>query len=320
MSGSTAPSLPPAASPAVPSRHRRSLGQRVRERFIELFLAFSGVLSILISLGIALVLLKGSVDFFRAPEVSVREFLTGTEWSAGFQNARYGVLPLLLGTFLVAAIAAAVALPLGLLTAVFLSEYATPRLRGLVKPTLEVLAGIPTVVYGFFALTTVTPFLATFIPGLNQPTNQIAGGIVVGIMCLPMVASLSEDALRSVPRALREGAYALGANQAEVSLRVVVPAALSGITASFILALSRAVGETMAVSLACGEKPEFTLDPRRGLATMTAFIAGIAKGDVRVGTTDFNSLFAVAGTLFLMTLALNLAAQRLLRRYRQAAP
>jgi phosphate transport system permease protein len=223
---------------------------------------------------------------------------------------------------MVAVIAAAIALPVGLLTAVYLSEYASPRVRNYAKPTLELLAGIPTVVYGFFAVTVVTPFLAGFIPGLGNPYNQLSGGIVVSIMIIPMVASLSEDALRAVPRSLRDGAYALGANKFEVSAKVVIPAALSGITASFLLAISRAVGETMAVSLACGDTslplrfPE-SLDPRVGAATMTSFIVRIAKGDIEHGSTDFNSLFAVAGMLFFITLAMNIVAQRVLRRYRQ---
>lgn len=182
---------------------------------------------------------------------------------------------------------------------------------------MELLAGIPTVVYGFLAISTITPLLALVIPGLNQPYNQLAGGIVVGIMIIPMVASLSEDALRSVPQALRDGAFALGATKAETSLKVVVPAALSGITASFILAISRAIGETMAVSLACGEMARFTLDPREGAMTMTGFIVHMSKGDVPYGTNDFNSLFAVACLLFFITLAMNIFAQKFLRRYRQ---
>jgi phosphate transport system permease protein len=308
----------PANQPTRAPRGRlNTVGQRFREKLIELYLAGSGLLSVAITLAIAAVVVYGSVQFFLAPEVSVWYFLTGDEWSAGFRGAKYGILPLVAGTLTVAVVAALVALPLGLLTAIYLSEYASPRLRKVVKPVLEILAGIPTVVYGFFALTTITPFLATFIPGLNEPTNQLAGGIVVGIMILPMVASLSEDAIRAVPRSLREGAYALGANQFEVSVRVVVPAALSGITASFLLAVSRAVGETMAVSLACGDKPVLTLDPREGFATMTSFIARIAQGDVQHGTTDFNSLFAVAGTLFAITLSMNVFAQWMLKRYRQ---
>ena len=306
----------PAAPPAPRSRRNPAL-QRFWEALIEGYLAGAGMLSIAITLAIVLVVAYGSVQFFRSPAVSAWYFFTGTEWSAGFQGARYGILPLVTATLWVAVIAAALALPIGLLTAVYLSEYATPRLRQVVKPALEILAGIPTVVYGFFALTTVTPFLDRFIPDLGDPTNLISGGVVVGIMILPMVASLSEDAIRAVPRSLREGAYALGATQYEVSTRVVVPAALSGITASFILAISRAVGETMAVSLACGGNIEFTLDPRRGAATMTGFIAGIAKGDIERNSTDFNSLFAVAGVLFVLTLSMNVFAQWVLKRYRQ---
>jgi phosphate transport system permease protein len=309
----TSPS--PAAVPR--SRLLPLPGKRSVERVIEFSLLCCGVLSIGITIAIATVVLVGSVQFFLDPGVSVWYFLTGEEWSAGFSNPRYGILPLLTGTVMVAFIAGLVALPLGLTTAIYLSEYASSRTRSLVKPTLELLAGIPSVVYGYFALTTVTPFLATFIPGLNEPTNQLSGGIVVGIMILPLVASLSEDAIRAVPRALREGSYALGANQFETSVRVVTPAALSGITASFILALSRAIGETMAVSLACGDKPVLTLDPREGIATMTSFIVRIAQGDVQHGSRDFNSLFAVAAVLFFMTLFMNVFAQWILGRYRQ---
>jgi phosphate transport system permease protein len=249
-------------------------------------------------------------------KVSVGYFVTGKEWSATFRRAKYGILPLLAGTVMVALIAAVIALPIGLATAIYLSEYAAPRIRGFVKPTLELLAGIPTVVYGYFAVTTITPFLQMLIPGIEQ-SNQLAGGIVVGIMIIPTVASLSEDSLRAVPRALRDGSYALGANQFETSVKVVVPAALSGIIASFILGISRAIGETMAVSLACGGLAKFTLDPREGVATMTSFIATIAKGDIEHGSTDFNSLFAVAGMLFFMTLLMNIFAQWILARYRQ---
>lgn len=292
-------------------------GQRAREAVIEKFLLFCGLLSIAVTAAIAFVVVAGSVQFFLDDKVSLTYFLTGTEWSAGFGGAKYGVLPLVVGTLMVAVIAAVIALPLGLTTAIYLSEYATPRVRGIAKPALEVLAGIPTVVYGYFAVTTVTPFLALFIPGLDQTHNQLAGGVVVGIMILPMVASLSEDAIRAVPRSLREASYALGANKFETSTRVVVPAALSGIFASFILALSRAVGETMAVSLAVGNKPMLSLDPREGIATMTSFIVRIAQGDVQHGSTDFNSLFAVAGVLFVMTLTMNIVAQWIVRRYRQ---
>jgi phosphate transport system permease protein len=247
----------------------------------------------------------------------VAYFFTGTEWTANIHPHKYGILALLTGTLMVALIAALLALPIGLITAIYLSEYAAPRVRSIAKPALEILAGIPTVVYGFFAIAVVTPFLAQWIPGLDNNNNLLSGGIVVGIMIIPMVASLSEDALRAVPRSLRDGAFALGANKYETSVKVVLPAALSGVIASFILAISRAIGETMAVTLACGSRPVLQLDPRQGAATMTSFIAQVAQGDTPRDTTVFNSLFAVAATLFFMTLLMNVLAQRVLRRFRQ---
>ena len=298
-------------------RKPRSAFQKLVERGVELGLLGSGLLSIAITVTIALVVFKGSFDFFRDSKVSIYYFFTGEEWSAGYRDAKYGVLPLMAGTVMVAVIGAAIALPIGLTTAIYLSEYASPRVRSVAKPTLELLAGIPTVVYGYFAITAVTPFLALFVPGLEEPYNQLSGGIVVGIMTLPMVASLSEDALRAVPSSLRHASLALGANKFETSVRVVVPAALSGVLASFVLAVSRAVGETMAVSIATGEKAKLTWDPREGIATMTGFIVRIAKGDVPHGSADFNSLFAVAAILFLMTLGMNIFAQWMLSRYRQ---
>jgi phosphate transport system permease protein len=301
--------------------------QKLREGLIEWALLACGLLSIAITLTIAGVIFFGSFEFFtmengqwmtgRAMLDRVVYFLTGSEWTAVFSDPRYGILPLLTATVLCALIAAFLAIPIGVMTAIFLSEYATPRVRSVAKPTLELLAGIPTVVYGFFALTVVTPALSYVIPGLSNPYNLLAGGIVVGIMIIPMVASLSEDALRAVPRSLRDGAIALGANKFETSVKVVLPAALSGVMASFLLALSRAVGETMAVALAAGETARLTLDPRQGAMTMTSFIVHVANGDVEHGTTDYNSLFAVAGALFFMTLFMNVAARRILRRYRQ---
>jgi phosphate transport system permease protein len=298
-------------------RTPQSFSRRLGERLISFALLGCGLLSIAVTLAIAVVVLYGTIKFFADPNVSVTYFFFGTEWSAGFEEAKYGVLPLVAGTALVTMIAALIAIPIGLITAIYLSEYSGPRLRGIVKPTLELLAGIPTVVYGYFAVTTVTPFLALVVPGLDQPYNQLAGGIVVGIMIIPMVASFSEDALRAVPNSLRDASYALGANHFETSTKVVVPAALSGVIASFILAVSRAVGETMAVSLACGDRPKFSLDPREGIATMTSFIVRIAKGDVQHGSTDFNSLFAVAGVLFALTLLMNILAQWVLGRFRE---
>jgi phosphate transport system permease protein len=323
----------PISSPSSPSRWAaRPRWQRLREGAIELALLACGLLSIVVTLAIAVVLVIGTIQFFldheyvRAAElgaplerdrVSLWYFLTGSEWSAAFRTARFGILPLMVGTVMVAVIAAAISLPTGLTTAIYLSEYASPRARSIAKPTLELLAGIPTVVYGFFAVNAVTPFLADLhvLPGVQQ--NQLSGGIVVGIMILPMVATLSEDALRSVPRSLRDASYALGATQFQTSLKVITPAALSGIVASFILAVSRAVGETMAVSLACGDQARLTLDPREGMATMTSFIVRIAKGDVQHGSTDFYSLFAVGLVLFLMTLAMNIFAQWVRGRFRQ---
>lgn len=315
---------------------KRGDSSRLWEKMIEWFLLSCGLLSILITLSIAVVILSGSFDFFtkekqriETPEGPTTEmafmpgekiwervsyFFTGTEWTES--TDQYGIWPLLSATLIVTFIAALVAMPIGLLTATYLSEYATPRVRSVAKPTLELLAGIPTVVYGFFAISVVTPALQWIDESIKMP-NLLSGGIVVGIMIIPMIASLSEDALRAVPRALRDGAIALGATKFQTSVKVVIPAALSGITASFILAISRAVGETMAVSLACGDSPRFNLDPREGAATMTAFIVHRARGEVSHFSTDYNSLFAVAAMLFFITLAMNIVAQKFLSRYRQ---
>jgi phosphate transport system permease protein len=290
---------------------------KISEWLIEWALFASAFLSIGITVAIAWIVFSGTYQFFSDPDVSIKYFFTGTEWTAGFEGAKYSILPLLTGTIMVAVIAAVLALPIGLISAIYLSEYASKPIRLLLKPTLELLAGIPTVVYGYFAVFAITPLLQMFIPGLDPVTNQLSGGIVVAIMILPMVASLSEDAMRMVPGSLREASYALGATKFETSTKVVVPAALSGILASFLLAISRAIGETMAVTLACGGQPKLTLDPREGLATMTGFIARIAQGDVQHGTTLFNSLFAVAAVLFVVTLSMNMLAQWILTKYRQ---
>jgi phosphate transport system permease protein len=306
-------------SPALPAMRKLPPAPafRISEWLIEWALFASAFLSIGITIAIAWIVFSGTYQFFSDPTVSVKYFFTGTEWTAGFEDAKYSILPLLTGTIMVAVIAAVLALPIGLISAIYLSEYASKPIRLLLKPTLELLAGIPTVVYGYFAVFAITPLLQMFIPGLDPVTNQLSGGIVVAIMILPMVASLSEDAMRMVPGSLREASYALGATKFETSTKVVVPAALSGILASFLLAISRAIGETMAVTLACGGQPKLTLDPREGLATMTGFIARIAQGDVQHGTTLFNSLFAVAAVLFVVTLAMNMLAQWILTKYRQ---
>ena len=306
-------------SPGLPKTRRLPPAPafRISEWLIEWALFASAFLSIGITVAIAWIVFSGTYQFFSDPTVSIKYFFTGTEWTAGFEDAKYSILPLLTGTIMVAVIAAVLALPIGLISAIYLSEYASKPIRLLLKPTLELLAGIPTVVYGYFAVFAITPMLQMFIPGLDPVTNQLSGGIVVAIMILPMVASLSEDAMRMVPGSLREASYALGATKFETSTKVVVPAALSGILASFLLAISRAIGETMAVTLACGGQPKLTLDPREGLATRTGFIARIAQGDVQHGTTLFNSLFAVAAVLFVVTLAMNMLAQWILTKYRQ---
>ena len=249
-------------------------------------------------------------------QVSVVEFLFGTRWSPLLVPKSYGLLPLLAGTTLVVVGASLVALPIGLASAIFLSEYASDRVRNVLKPVLEILAGIPTVVYGFFALTFVTPILRTVLPETHV-FNAASAAIVVGIMVLPMVASLCDDAFRAVPASLREGAYSLGATSFEVTSRVVVPAGLSGVFAAFVLAISRAIGETMAVTLAAGATPNLTLNPLESIQTMTAYIVQVSLGDTPAGTLTYQTLFAVAAVLFLVTLCLNIAANVIMKRFQE---
>lgn len=270
-----------------------------------------GALSIFVTAGIVFVLVSQSWGFFA--EVSPWQFLGDTQWTPLFADKHYGIWPLLTGTLLTTAIAAAVALPTGLFAAIYLSEFATPRARQLLKPALEVLAGVPTVVYGYFALTFLTPLLQRVVPGLAG-FNALSPGIVMGLMIVPIVASLSEDALFAVPPSLREGAYALGAGRLATTFRVVVPAAVSGIGASVILGFSRAIGETMVVAIAAGQQPTLTLDPRVPIATMTAYIVQVSLGDTPTGTTEYRTIFAVGLGLFLMTLVLNLLSSSLRRR------
>jgi len=272
------------------------------------------MVSILTTFGILVVLFTQAFGFF--VEVSPIEFLTSTKWTPLFQPQHFGILPLLAGSLLIALGAAAVALPLGLLAAIYLSEYAHQRARRIVKPALEILAGIPTVVYGYFALTFVTPLLRTLWPE-TEIFNAASASIVMGIMIIPMVSSLSEDALSAVPRALREGAYALGATRFEVATRTVVPAALSGIIASFILAISRAIGETMIVTIAAGATPKLTLNPLESIQTMTAYIAQVSMGETPHGTLEYKTIFAVGLMLFLLTLVMNLISNVVLRKYRE---
>lgn len=275
---------------------------RVGEWIIERVLFLCAALSVLTTAGIIAVLAFETFAFFR--EVPVLAFLTGTEWTPLFFNRQFGVLPLVAGTMLVSAIAMAVALPMGLLAAIYLSEYAPDGARRIIKPAIEILAGVPTVVYGYFALTFVTPLLQTFLPTLSG-FNALSPGIVMGLMILPLVSSLSEDAMRAVPRGLREGSYALGATRMQTALKVVVPAAFSGITAAFILAVSRAIGETMIVAIAAGQQPRLTANPFVPIETMTAYIVQISLGDTPQGTLEYRTIFAVGMLLFLMTFALN---------------
>jgi phosphate transport system permease protein len=284
------------------------------EWVIERLLFLCAALSVFTTIGIIAVLAIETVSFFG--EVSIVEFLTGTEWTPLFANPRFGVLPLVVGTMLVSGIAMLVALPTGLLSAIYLSEYANPTLRRIVKPVLEILAGVPTVVYGYFALTFVTPALQTVLPALAG-FNALSPGIVMGIMILPLVSSLSEDAMRAVPRGLREGSYALGATRMQTALGVVVPAAFSGITAAFILAVSRAIGETMIVAIAAGQQPRLTGNPLVPIETLTAYIVQVSLGDTPQGTLEYQTIFAVGMLLFLMTFALNLASTWLRERLRE---
>jgi phosphate transport system permease protein len=284
------------------------------ERLIERTLFACAALSILTTVGIILVLLFETVEFLR--EVPITSFLFGTEWTPLFATKQFGVLPLVAGTLLVSGIAMAVALPAGLLSAIYLSEYAKPLVRRLVKPVLEILAGIPTVVYGYFALLFVTPLLQRFLPDLAG-FNALGPGLVMGIMILPLVSSLTEDAMHGVPNGLREAAYALGATRIQTTLRVVVPAAFSGITAAFILAVSRAIGETMIVAIAAGQQPRLTANPFVPIETMTAYIVQVSMGDTPTGTIEYRTIFAVGMLLFVSTFILNLASAWLRERYRE---
>jgi len=281
------------------------------ERAVTAALASCALLSVVTTAGIVLVLLGEAVGFFR--EVSFGEFLFDTQWTPLFYDRHFGIWPLLAGTLLTTTVAVAVALPLGLLCAIYLAEFSAERVRRVAKPALELLAGIPTVVYGYFALTFVTPILQRVVPGLAG-FNALGPGVVMGIMILPLIASLSEDAIFAVPPSLREAAFALGARKLPTVFRVVLPSAFSGIAAAVILGISRAVGETMIVAIAAGQQPRLTLDPRVPIETMTAFIVQVSLGDTPTGTLEYRTIFAVGLSLFLMTLGLNIFSHRLRRR------
>lgn len=306
-------------SPRAPRRRARSILSRAgaggtsREKAVLVFLIACTLVSVFTTAGIIISLLKETVLFFR--QVSIVEFLTGTMWTPLFKPQHFGVLPLLTGTLMVTTYASVVALPLGLGSAIYLSEYASGPVRRVLKPVLEILAGVPTVVYGYFALIFVTPRLQLILPA--QVFNALSASIVLGIMLIPMVSSLSEDAMRAVPRSLREAAYALGATRFEVATKVVVPAGLSGIIAAFILTISRAVGETMIVTLAMGATPRITWNPLESMQAMTAYIVQVSMGDTPFGTIEYLTIFAVGMTLFAMTLVLNIVGQLVVRRFRE---
>ena len=309
------PDLIPQPAPLMqsPARSAALRKRKLIEGVIHALLLLCGLVSVGTTIGIVVILATETVNFFR--EVAVLDFLTGTQWTPLFVPSNFGVLPLVAGTLLVTIGACIIALPIGLVTAIFLSEYAPDRLRRIIKPFLEVLAGIPTVVYGYFALSFVTPLIRFIHPGTDI-FNAASAALVMGVMIIPMVSSLSEDAMIAVPRSLREAAYALGATRFDTAVRVVVPAALSGIVASFILAISRAIGETMIVTLAAGATPNITGNPFESIQTMTAYIVQVSLGDTPQGSIEYSTIFAVATALFVMTFSMTLIAHYVVRRFR----
>ena len=307
-------------------RPRSVAARRIRERVIVGALALAACFSILVTTTIIVVLAKETWGFFQFPDVTLKEFFTSGEWNPLLgAEKHFGIWPLVSGTLLITVIAASFALPIGLIAAVYLSEYASPRVRATLKPALEILAGVPTVVYGFFALTVITPLLQRLNPAIAPlgegwefgSYNAMSAGLATGIMILPIVCSLSEDALRAVPRSLRDGAFALGSTRFDVSVKVVVPAALSGIVAAFLLAISRAIGETMIVALAAGGVAQITANPAAEVQTMTAYMVQIFLGDAPAFGVEYKSSYAVAATLFVMTFVLTMIGQYILRRFRE---
>jgi phosphate transport system permease protein len=312
----TAGNIGTLAAQGRPIAERLRRRRRVGESIIQGILFACGAVSMLTTIGIVVVLGRESWLFFGSDEVSLAEFFGSTTWQPSI--GEFGIWPLMLSTLITSAIAISVSVPLGLAAAIYLSEYASPRLRGWLKPILEVLAGVPTVVYGFFALYFMTPLLRSiFGSDTVQIFNMLSAGLVMGIMITPIISSMSEDALSAVPRSLREAAYGLGGTRFEVATKVVLPAGLSGIIAAVIVGVSRAIGETMIVAIAAGAGPNFTFNPFRAAETMTGHIARISGGDISYASIDYNSLFAIGLTLFVMTLGLNLLSQRVVRRFRE---
>lgn len=286
----------------------------VQEKIIEIILILFASISILTTIGIVFSLLFETVVFFS--EVSIIEFFTSIRWSPVFNPPSFGVLPLITGTLLIALLSSLVSLPLGLGSAIYLSEFATSKTRKIIKPIIELLAGIPSIVYGFFALTFITPLLKSFFPSTDI-FNALSASIAVGIMTLPMVASLSEDAMMAVPNSIRQGAYALGSTKLEVAIHVIVPAAFSGIASSFVLAISRAIGETMIVAIAAGQTPSMSLNPLGSIQTMTGFMVNMALGDIQQGSIEFKTVFAVGSVLFVITLLMNVFAKFVIAKNRE---
>jgi phosphate transport system permease protein len=288
--------------------------QRLRERVIEFFLFLAAVSSIAITLGIVGILLYESEQFFR--HVSLLDFLTDTQWTVLFAEPRYGIMPLVSGTLVTSITALVVALPLGTVIAIYLSEYASNRVREILKPILELLSAVPTVVFGYFALLFLTPLLQKFLPDLPG-FNMLSAGMIIGIMIIPYVSSLSEDAIKAVPVTIREGSYAMGATRLQTALRVLVPSAFSGIASAYVLGFSRAVGETMIVAIAAGQQPNLTLNPMEGAATITTYIVQVSLGDLPHGSIAYQSIFAAGLVLMLMTLAFNIGGYFLRKKFRE---
>ena len=301
------------ARPGATTLPRKKI--RWGDQFVHLVLFIAAAISVLTTVGIVLSLVLPALDFFR--EVSPWDFLTGTQWSPLFLDAQFGAVPLVVGTLMISFWSSLVAFPLGLGVAIYLSEYAAPRATAFLKPILEILAAIPTVVLGYFALTFVTPLLRDQLGVQVDVFNALAASLVLGVMLIPTVATLSEDAMAAVPRDLRDGGYALGADKLQVSTRIVVPAAISGIIAAFVLAFSRAVGETMIVLIAAGQLAQISFDPRETIETITAFIGATGNGDIPTGSIEYKTIFAVGFLLFVMTLIINLISIRLVRKYRE---
>lgn len=292
------------------ARRRAQVTEKIAKSIVFVFSSISVITTILV----VYMLFSETIVFFK--EVSIIEFFTSTKWTPTLQPRNFGVLPLLTGTLMIAVGASIIAIPFGLGSAIFLSEYAPKRLRKVLKPILEILAGIPSIVYGFFALTTITPLIRVVLPQ-TQIFNALSASIAVGIMIIPMVASLSEDAMMAVPDSLRNGAYALGSSQLDVVLKVVLPASISGIGSAFILAISRAIGETMIVAIAAGQSPMFTLNPLESIQTMTGFMVNISMGDIQHGTIEYNTVFAIGSLLFVLTLSMNILARRIVKRHKE---